>query len=147
MKSSRKKKVKSNKTMKRCDTSNKQKTRIVKMFLEMLNTIKLFHWKTKTYSVHKATDELYENMGKNIDRFIEVLLGKCQTRINMVDQRILLVDIQNTDTMNDKLFEYRSFLLDIDIYLNTKKDSDLLSIRDDILADINQTLYLLSFKD
>jgi DNA-binding ferritin-like protein len=141
MKNSRSKR----KTIKKCSTSNKKKSRIVAMFLEMLNTIKLFHWKTKSYSAHKASDKLYENLGEKIDRFIEVLLGKCQTRINMVEQRVLLVDIQNTDSMKEKLFEYRSFLIDINQYLNEKRDSDLLSIRDDILADINQTLYLLSF--
>ena len=28
-------------------------------FLQMLNTIKIYHWKTTDYSTHKATDELY----------------------------------------------------------------------------------------
>ena len=130
--------------MKKCNTTTKQKTLIVREFLEMLNTIKLHHWKTKTYSVHKATDEIYDKLSFNIDRFVEVLLGKCQTRINMVEQRILLVDIKSNDTMSEKMFEYRSFLMDLNKYINSKKDSDLLSIRDDILADVNQFLYLLS---
>ena len=130
--------------MKKCNTTTKQKTLIVREFLEMLNTIKLYHWKTKTYSVHKATDEIYDKLSFNIDRFVEVLLGKCQTRINMVEQRILLVDIKSNDTMSEKMFEYRSFLMDLNKYINSKKDSDLLSIRDDILADVNQFLYLLS---
>jgi hypothetical protein len=145
MKTLKSKSIRMRKTIKKCYTSNKKKSRIVAMFLEMLNTVKLFHWKTKSYAAHKASDKLYKNLGEKIDRFIEVLLGKCQTRVDMIENRIHLVDIQNTDTMKEKLFEYRSFLIDINQYLDHKRDSDLLSIRDDILADINQTLYLLSF--
>jgi len=32
---------------------------IVPTFLHMLNTVKLYHWKTTSFSTHKATDELY----------------------------------------------------------------------------------------
>ena len=31
---------------------------IVCVFLEMLNMVKLYHWKTYSFSTHKATDEL-----------------------------------------------------------------------------------------
>ena len=31
---------------------------IVTMFLQMLNTVKLYHWKTSSYAQHKATDSL-----------------------------------------------------------------------------------------
>ena len=47
---------------------------ITHKFLEMLNTIKLFHWKTYSYATHKATDDLYAKLGDNIDKFIEFLL-------------------------------------------------------------------------
>ena len=35
---------------------------IVSMFLQMLNTVKLYHWKTTSYAQHKATDELYSKL-------------------------------------------------------------------------------------
>ena len=50
--------------------------KIVTMFLQMLNTVKLYHWKTTSYSQHKATDELYSNLNENIDSFVEIMLGK-----------------------------------------------------------------------
>ena len=31
----------------------------------MLNTIKLYHWKTYSYATHKATDDLYSKIGEN----------------------------------------------------------------------------------
>ena len=57
----------------------------------MLNMVKLYHWKTDSFSQHKATDELYESLNLNIDRFVEVLMGKgTSSRIHMVNQRIQL---------------------------------------------------------
>ena len=43
------------------------------------------------------------------------------------------------------MFEFREFLTDLSNQFDEKKDSDLLSIRDEILVDINQFLYLFSF--
>jgi hypothetical protein len=36
-------------------------------------------------------------------------------------------------------------LTDMDIYFDPARDSDILSVRDDILVDINQFLYLMTF--
>jgi len=112
----------------------------------MLNLIKLYHWKTHSYAEHKATDDLYDKLNSHIDKFIEVLLGKDQTRVKMVERRIDLVDARDTKEVKVRIHEYREFLADMNIYFDMKRDSDLLSIRDDILADLNQFLYLLSFK-
>ena len=56
---------------------------VVVKFLEILNTIKLFHWKTHSYATHKATDELYSKINDNVDTFVEVLLGKCGNRVHL----------------------------------------------------------------
>ena len=123
--------------------SNDKKSNIVRIFIEMLNMVKLYHWKTDSFSQHKATDELYESLNLNIDRFVEVLMGKgTSSRIHMVNQRIQLMD-QNLKTFKSKIYEYRAFLVDLTNIL-PKQDTDLLSIRDEILADINKFLYLLT---
>lgn len=125
---------------------NSKKSHIVKIFLEMLNMIKLYHWRTKSYSQHKATDELYSKLNEHIDKFVEVLLGKDQSRVKMMESRIDLLDIDNTRDLKERIFEYRDFLTDMNIYFDTKRDSDLLNIRDEILGDLNQFLYLLTFE-
>lgn len=121
------------------------KSHIVSIFLEMLNMIKLYHWKTRSYSQHKATDELYGKMQENVDRFVEVLLGKDESRIQMLEKRIDLLDMQSKDEFKKKLLKYRKFLTDMNIYFDDSQDSDLLNIRDELLADLNQFLYLFSF--
>lgn len=124
---------------------NKRKSSIVQTFLQILNMVKLYHWKTHSYAQHKATDELYGKLNENIDRFIEVLLGKDASRIKMVEKQLLLVDPDKLADFKEKIYEYRSFLIDLEKIFDEKKDSDILSIRDDILVDINQFLYLLTF--
>jgi DNA-binding ferritin-like protein len=134
------------KKMKKNGISNREKSHIVRVMLEMLNVVKLYHWKTRSYSQHKATDELYGRLNENIDKFVEVLLGKDGSRIDMIEKNIYLKDYSETSDFKQKIYEYREFLKDLSIYFDNRNDSDLISIRDDILADINQFLYLLTFK-
>jgi DNA-binding ferritin-like protein len=127
--------------------SEKQKRIFIDTFLEMVNLVKLYHWKTKEYSVHKATDELKERLEYNVDRFVEILIGKCGSRLTGIQHRVRLIDIRNTDSLRHKIFEYRGFLVDFNNILDKNVDSELFSVRDDILGDINQFLYLLTFNE
>jgi DNA-binding ferritin-like protein len=121
------------------------KSKLVQNFIQMLNTIKLYHWKTQSYSQHKATDELYSKLNENIDRFVEILLGKDQSRIKTMDKQIDLVYLEDTADIKEKIHEYREFLIDLTQNLHPNKDTDLLNVRDELLGDLNQFLYLLSF--
>ena len=118
---------------------------IVRKFLEMINVVKLYHWKTQSYSVHKATDELYAKLDANVDRFIEVYMGKNSSRIQKWDSEMSVVQYNRKKDFKSRMLEYREFLNDLNNHFDAKIDSDLLSIRDDILADVNQFLYLFSF--
>ena len=124
--------------------SNTRKSNIVKIFLEVINMIKLYHWKTRSYSEHKATDELYDRITDNTDKFIEVLMGKDQSRIQMIESKIDLIDPNKLTDFKDRIHKFREFLEDIDIYFDKRNDSDLLNIRDEMLSDVNQFLYLIS---
>jgi len=143
-KSFRKRKI-HRKTKRQSSVVPMKKSHIVRVFIEMLNLVKLYHWKTHSYSQHKATDDLYDKLNGHIDSFVEVLLGKDQSRIRLMEERIDLLDISSTKQIRDRIHEYREFLFDMNIYFDSRRDSDLLSIRDDILGDLNQFLYLLSF--
>lgn len=117
---------------------------IVKTFLEILHSIKLYHWKTKSYAQHKVTDELHEKLSSETDRFVEVLTGKTATRIQMVEDKMKLYDFDNKTQFKDKIFEFRQFLVDMNQTFPTKKDGDLLSIRDEMLESVNQFLFLFT---
>jgi len=122
---------------------------IVIMFLRMLNTVKLFHWRTFSYPEHKATDELYSNLNSNIDTFVETMLGKTGGRINLSKQKTLpLLAIENINDFKKEITQYKNFLINMskDSELNSSNNSDLLNIRDEILGNLNQFTYLLTFK-
>lgn len=125
---------------------NSKKSHIIKIFLEMINMVKLYHWRTKSYSEHKATDELYGRLNEHVDKFVEVLLGKDQSRVKMMESRIELLDIDNNRDLRERIFEYRDFLTDMNIYFDARRDSDILNIRDELLGDLNQFLYLLTLE-
>lgn len=123
----------------------RQKSHIVRVFLELLNMVKLYHWKTHSFAQHKATDELYAKLNENIDTFVEILLGKDESRVKMLEKRIDLIDPNNTTDFKERIYEYREFLTDMNIFFNSSRDMDLLNVRDEILGNVNQFLYLLTF--
>ena len=49
---------------------------VIQYMLGLLSQIKLYHWSTMKYNVHKALDQLHENMGDHIDVFIESYIGR-----------------------------------------------------------------------
>ena len=148
---SRRKEVvrKTYKTYQKKQGPNKLHNTIVRTFLEMLNTVKLYHWKTRSYSQHKATDELYERLNTNIDTFIETLLGKTGGSRITLEKGSPASPLDRSETVEEfktKILEYREFLIGLTRVLHPKRDTDLLNIRDEILGNINQFLYLLTFE-
>lgn len=123
---------------------------ITLQFFEMILLIKLFHWKTHSYSTHKATDKLYDDLNGHMDRFMEVLLGKTGIRMDFTNQKsISLYDLDSQEKLISKVNQFKSYLVNL---LNKKSlenlmlDTGLLNVRDEILEDMNQFLYLLSLK-
>ena len=152
-KSTRREKVKGRNTRKiRYSTSSTLsdfQKEITVVFFEILLMVKLYHWKTTSYATHKATDELYSKLNDDIDKFIEILLGKTNSRIDLMGHKtISLIDLSSPEQLKREIDEFKGYL----IRLNDNKamklmsNTDLYNIRDTILGDLNQFLYLLSFK-
>ncbi len=122
------------------------KEELVNYFLELLMTIKVYHWKTKSYAEHKATDELYSSLNENIDKFVEIMLGKYKMRLVMKGKSIKFTD-PSTKAGIKKIINSYKILLEkhMNKYIIVSKDTDLINIRDEILGSLNQFLYLLTF--
>lgn len=121
------------------------KSHIVRTLLEMINIVKLYHWKTRSFAEHKATDELHGSLNDNVDKFVEVYLGKDGSRVENWNKHLQIVQFDNASKFKDRIYEYREFLTNLNRCFDPKKDSDLLNIRDEILGDLNQFLYLSTF--
>ena len=116
----------------------------VQFFFTMREQIKLYHWQTKVYSRHKATDGVIEALDTSIDKYVEVYMGK-YGRMKMTSANST-VHVSNLSEKSIVRFIHKC----ID-YLQTslvkklkESDSDLLNIRDEMLAELNQLLYLFT---
>ncbi len=119
------------------------KKHIVQFFQEFVMNIQLYHWTTDSFARHKASDTLYENILEHVDKFMEVYMGK-YGRPNVKTYQLMvkkMSDDEFTAYLKDKLV-----FLQKTLQLSSSLDTDLLNIRDEIIADINQVLYLCTLR-
>ena len=118
---------------------------IVNLMLTLRNQVKIYHWETMQFSRHKSTDDLVDKLDDAIDKFMEVYFGK-YGRLNL-NQRNGTIRLRNySDKEGPELLKQAIEWLTTRLpKLLSSKDTDLLNIRDEILAELNQTLYLFSF--
>lgn len=114
---------------------------IVCTMLTIRNQIKLYHWQTKSFADHKATDDLTAALDTAIDTFVEVYMGKYGRP--KVSKAIKLHNFSSN--MARQFVEKQTlYLLNILPRKLKKTDSDLLNIRDEILAELNKIRYLFT---
>jgi len=112
----------------------------------MRNQIKFYHWQTKLYSRHKATDAVLEALDNSVDKHVEVYMGKYgRMKMNTSTATTTVKNLSETSIFN---FINRSIqYLNNELVAKLKEtDTDLLNIRDEMLAELNQLLYLFSLK-
>ena len=123
--------------------ASKNRGDIVVALMEIRDQIKVYHWQTSKYARHIATNDLVASLDTNIDQFVEVYMGKYGRP--KVTKTIKLHNFSESAA--------RAFVAKQTEFLTTKMpkmlkstDSDLLNIRDTILADVNKTLYLFTLR-
>ena len=115
----------------------------VQFFLEMRNQIKLYHWQTHSYARHKATDDAVSSLDEHIDKFVEVYIGKYgRPKLSGKNASFTLENLTDKKaiTFVKECIQILQTVLVKD--LKPESDSDLFNLRDEMLADLNQLLYL-----
>ena len=141
-----------NKTRKNKSSSNIAKKHMITYMLQMLMTVKLYPWNTLSFSTHKATDELYGTLNTLIDQFVEVLLGKHNNVSERNKHEILTIKTLHLHSYKDngkfkqQLEMYKKYLVGLSKHFSNGENTDLLNIRDEILATLNKISYLLTLK-
>ena len=117
---------------------------IIIVMMTLRDQIKIYHWQTMSHPRHKATDDLVGKLDDNIDKFTEVFIGK-YGRPNF--RKTASIKIHNFHDKDGPAFlKSATQWLTKDLpKLLDKEDTDLLNIRDEILADLNQSRYLFTF--
>jgi hypothetical protein len=114
---------------------------IVSELLTIRNQIKLYHWQTGSFARHKATDDLTAALDTNIDTFVEVYMGKYGRPKVTKSLKLHNFSESAAKTFVSKQTKFLSSVLPRKLKTT---DTDLLNIRDEILADVNKVLYLFT---
>ncbi len=119
---------------------------ILQVMLFVRNQIKIYHWQTFSFARHKATDELVESLDKRIDEFTEVYMGK-YGRPHFTSKNSTIEMYDAKDSKGHAILEQCVKWLMNDLPKKLKKtDTDLINIRDEIVADLNKAHYLFTLK-
>jgi hypothetical protein len=116
---------------------------LIQFFFNMNLNIRLYHWQTTKYPRHVASGELYEKLNELTDKFIETFMGRYK-RPEYKDTFKISVKQYTDNTIIDLLKEYANYLRTNVEPILKEGDTDLLNIRDEMLGEINQTLYLFT---
>jgi hypothetical protein len=110
------------------------------------NQLRILHWQTDSFAKHKAFGKTYEDLDALIDSLVEVYSGKYQKLSLSPNTSIELLNTDSLDIDNvlNEVTEYLSTSAVEE--LNPEKDTDLLNVRDEILAVVNRLKYLLTLK-
>ena len=118
----------------------------IQFFFTMREQIKVYHWQTHTYSRHKATDEVIDALDEHIDKYVEVYMGKYGRPKFTI----------NSNTLKIKNLNEKSIVSFVNTCINVLKtvlvkhlkpaDTDLFNIRDEMLGELNQLLYLFTLR-
>lgn len=119
----------------------------IHFFLQLQSQIKLHHWQTRVYARHMATDKMLGKLSDTIDAFVEVYIGK-YGRPKILGKNASLSLHNLTEAGATRLVNAALKYLQgpLTKSLNPVMDTDLLNIRDEIIADLNQLLYLFTLK-
>jgi hypothetical protein len=123
------------------------KEEIILHFVHCQAQIRFNHWQTMGDAQHRALGELYEALDGHIDNFIETMIGKPEYGRPEFDATFS-IEFDNPKTLDIKVYlsQFKDFLFQLTQALDPIRDTDLLNKRDEILGDVNHTLYLLTLQ-
>ena len=120
---------------------------IITNLLTIQNQFRVYHWQTQkkqgSFAQHEAFGKAYEELDPLIDDFVEVYQGK---KGALMGKNGFTVNLENLSddylVFIDEAIQYYTTYLPQSLDQNT--DTDLLNIKDEMLAILNQTKYRLN---
>ena len=123
---------------------------IIPKLLGLQNQIRVLHWQTESYAEHKALGKAYESLDGLVDTFVETYFGAHGRHSAVPGEGTTRAPIEIVDYGDAKPLPV---IEDGIVFLKTEVpeyvdefDTDLLNIRDEMLAVLNHTKYLLTLK-
>jgi len=113
--------------------------KIVLFFFELQMNVKMYHWTTDSYSNHKTTNKLLEKLSDLIDSFIEKYMGAFSRPVMKIGSNVPIQNMSKSKYI--KLLKQAQDYLRGDLEKVIAKNTELLNIRDEVLAELDQALY------
>ena len=141
------------------ETSSVNDNKIADVILAMFQiqaTLRVSHFLSEKKSDHETLDKFLKKFNKKMDKFIEVWMGKHEkfdlgknrqvnvyqiTKDDLFAYLDLVLQFLTGDSMNNSVYKLSKYTLGS--VMNSKKNVDLMSIRDDIVRNINRMKYRL----
>lgn len=112
--------------------------------LELENQTKILHWQTDSYAHHIAYGNFHSALSILLDKFIETYMGKkFGSRFILEKNELALKNINEIDIHKFLQLNLEN-LEKLSILLNNNTDTDLLNLKDEMIANINKLRYHLS---
>ena len=121
------------------------KEEFIKKLVQLQLQFKFLHWQTYGDAKHRLYGEIYDELGELIDEFTETMMGKYGRPEFDSEFGIMFQDISALNMQNfiDGITEFFVGMTD---QLDSRYDTDLLNIRDEMLGLINKSKFLLTLK-
>lgn len=141
------------------ETSSANDNKIADVILALFQiqaTLRVSHFLSEKKSDHETLDKFLKKFNKKMDKFIEVWMGKHEkfdlgknrqvniyqiTKDELFAYLDLVLQFLTGDSMNNSVYKLSKYTLGS--VMNSKKNVDLMSIRDDIVRNINRMKYRL----
>lgn len=116
----------------------------IHFFLQLRDQIKLYHWQTRVYARHIATDQMLEKLEKHIDSFVEVYIGK-YGRPRLTGKNTEITVHNMTEAGANRMLQAALRYVQGPLTRSLREgDYDLFALRDDLVEDMNQLAYLFT---
>ena len=109
-------------------------SQVLPVLLQYQVLLKMYHWQTKSYARHKASDELYDRLTDFIDQFVEYGTHTNPLRISKQQLEIYNMTDDNAIYFLQNLYNT--------IETISSSDKGIKARRDDLIGYIHQTMYL-----
>ena len=107
---------------------------------------KFLHWQTFGDAKHKAYGDIYDSLGDIIDKFVEAMMGKYGRPVFSETFSIMFQDLSSV-SLQQFVDGVCQFLVGMSDQLDPRMDTDLLNLRDEMLALINKSKYLFTLEN
>lgn len=120
--------------------------RDISFFFQLRTQLKLYHWQTRMYSRHKASDEVLEKLDELIDKYVEIYIGKYGRP--KLDSSTNTTTVQNLSEASilKYIHKYIAYMNEPLVKRLKASDTDLVNLRDEMVGELNQLLYLFTLK-